>query len=82
MTFEEDFPSLKYKYYLEVGTYNPLFQCVEINEIQEHCLEKQKVKDWLGWLALKESARTRDCDGYGMLKKNYLRVLKELNLEE
>jgi hypothetical protein len=45
MTFEEDFPSLKYKYYLEVGTYNPLFQCVEINEIQEHCLEKQKVKE-------------------------------------
>ena len=43
-TFERDFPNLKIKNMLEIGTYNPLNECCFIQDIQEHCLDKQKVK--------------------------------------
>ena len=44
-TFERDFPNLKIKNMLEIGTYNPLNECCFIQDIQEHCLDKQKVKE-------------------------------------
>ena len=42
---ERDFPNLKIKNMLEIGTYNPLNECCFIQDIQEHCLDKQKVKE-------------------------------------
>jgi len=42
---ERDFPNLKIKNMLEIGTYNPLNECCFIQDIQEHCLDKQKVRE-------------------------------------
>ena len=42
--FSKMFPSLKIKNMLEIGTYSPLRKCCFIEDIQQHCLDKQIVE--------------------------------------
>ena len=63
MTFEEDFPSLKGRIVL--------FSSDEL-EIQEHCLDKSKVREAIiGWISKQKKLNIADkiFNGYELLKE-------------
>lgn len=76
MTFEEQFPSLKE--YLG----DQRVTCITLSEIQEHCLDKQRVKEDIGKYSKKyDVIKESDPSVWAMVKHDFEELLKELGLE-
>lgn len=66
MTFEEKFPRLK-GFIQDVEVPNYTYKMVDIDDIQEHCLDKQKVRE-----AIESYFFFEPSTGYATDMKNYL----------